>query len=179
MIDGLDVTLTTILLTHSHFDHINAVKPIVKRYRAHVYMSAEEIDYYGFQSERLIAIQHQDIIPVGQSRISCLVTPGHTVGGVCYHPPGALFTGDTIFTEGCGICNRVGGDPGKMFESIQMIKTVIDPDVHIYPGHSFGKEPGQSLKYLKDENIYFQISEREHFINWRMRRNFFDAFNFQ
>ncbi len=178
-IQDLNVTLTTILLTHSHFDHVNAVKPLVRRYGAQVYLSAEEIDYYGFQCERLIAIRHQDIIRLGHSRISCLVTPGHTFGGVCYHLPGALFTGDTIFTEGCGICNTTGGNPEKMFESIQMIKTTIDPDARIYPGHSFGKEPGHSLCNLMEENIYFQITEREHFINWRMRRNFFDAFNFQ
>jgi hydroxyacylglutathione hydrolase len=178
-IDSLDVTLTTILLTHSHLDHINSVKPLIKRYPAEVYMSAKEIDFYGFRCARLNAIQHQDVVALGQTSITCILTPGHTAGGMCYLVPDVLFTGDTIFSEGCGICNAPGGNPGKMFESFQMIKKTIDPDVRVYPAHSFGKEPGQPLRSLAKDNIYFQIDQKEHFIAWRMRNNFSGAFNFK
>ena len=178
-IDGLNVTLTAILLTHSHLDHVNSVKPLVKKYSPEVYMSLEEIDYYGFRCERLNPVRHQDVVALGQTRFSCLLTPGHTKGGVCYLLPDALFTGDTISTEGCGICSAPGADPGKMFESIQMIKGTIAPDVRVYPAHSFGKEPGQTLRSLMNDNIYFQIDGKEHFIAWRMRKNFSGAFNFR
>lgn len=168
-IEALDVTLTAILLTHSHFDHIQAVKPLMHWYGARVYMSAEEIDFYKFRSARLQALCDRDIVQLADTNISCLLTPGHTAGGMCFHSPGSLFTGDTVFIEGCGICNKYGGSAEQMFESIQRIKTAFDPDVRIYPGHSFGKEPGQPLRLLMKENIYFQIDERDAFINWRMR----------
>jgi glyoxylase-like metal-dependent hydrolase (beta-lactamase superfamily II) len=179
VIEGLNITLTTILLTHSHFDHVNAVGPLLKRYNAQVYISAEEKEFYGFRCERLNSVQHSDIIEIGHTRISCILTPGHTAGGMCYLLSDALFTGDTIFSEGCGICNQPGGDPEKMFESVQMIKTTINPDVCIYPGHSFGLEPGQPLGSLMKENIYLQIDQKDLFVNWRMRKNFFGGFNFQ
>lgn len=178
-VDGLNVTLTTILLTHSHMDHVHSVKPLLNRYRPRVYMSTQEIDYYGFRCEGLNGVRHQETVALGQTRFSCLLTPGHTAGGICYLLPDALFTGDTIFTEGCGICNAPGGDAEKMFESVQMVKNTIGPDVRIYPAHSFGKEPGQTLQSLWDENIYFQIDKKEQFIAWRMRSNFLGAFNFR
>ncbi len=141
-------------------------------------MSCREIEYYGFHCERLNKVRHQDVIHLGNTSIQCLLTPGHTAGGVCYLLDDALFTGDTIFTEGCGICNLRGGDPEKMFESIQMIKKTVDPSVRIYPAHSFGKMPGQTLSSLMNENLYFIIPVKEHFVSWRMRNNFFGAFDF-
>lgn len=178
-IEGLSITLTTILLTHSHFDHVNAVKPLLERFPARAYMAAEEMDFYGFQCDRLNAVRHHDVIKLGQTQISCLFTPGHTAGGICYLLPDALFTGDTIFTEGCGICNARGGDPEKMFESVQMIKTTINPNVRIYPGHSFGKEPGQPLETLMKDNIYFQFDRKDQFVNWRMRKSYIGGFDFR
>ena len=178
-IDELKVNLTTILLTHSHHDHVNSVKPLVKRYPVKVYMSRREIDYYGFRCERLNALRDQEVLSLGQTKISCLLTPGHTQGGVCYLLSDALFTGDTVFSEGCGICNAPGGDPEKMYESFQMIKRTVDPDVRIYPAHSFGKEPGQTMRSVVKNNIYFQIDRKEHFISWRMRSSFSGTFNFK
>lgn len=178
-IDRLNVTLTSILLTHSHPDHTNCVKPLLKRYPAEVYMSREEIDYYRFRCERLNAVRDREVIPVGDTPVACLLTPGHTAGGACYHARDALFTGDTLFSEGCGICNVPGGDAEKMFESIQMIKRTIDRDVRIYPAHSFGMEQGRTLRALMRDNIYLQIERKELFVGWRMRSGFSGAFNFR
>ena len=84
--------------------------------------------------------------------------------------PDGLFTGDTIFTEGCGSCSSQGS-ASSMFKTIQNIKNTVDPSVRIYPGHSYGKSPGSTLDYLLKENIYFQIDKENTFINFRMRKN--------
>ncbi len=170
-----NVKLTKILLTHSHFDHVNLVNSLLERFSPDVYMSVEEIAFYNFTCRNLNSLSHHDTILLGETPITLLFTPGHTTGGVCYFLSDSLFTGDTIFNEGCGICNAFGGNPEQMFESIQKVK-MIDPGVHVFPGHSFGKKPGRTLGQIMKENIYFQIDVKKHFINFRMRRscnNFF------
>ncbi len=175
----LDIELRAILLTHSHYDHVNLVGPLLKRFNPQVYMSKAEIDYYGFRCKNLNALNHMDEIALGDTDVTCLHTPGHTAGGMCYLLQDSIFTGDTLFIEGCGICNCKGGSPEQMFDSIQLIKAVVNPDTLIYPAHSFGKMPGQTLDFLMKENIYFQIEKKEFFVDFRMRENQKGLFNFK
>lgn len=174
-----NITLISILLTHSHFDHVNLVNPLIKKYNPHVIMSALEINYYHFECRNLIPIEDQDSLKLGNTDIKCLVTPGHTAGSTCFLLSDSLFTGDTIFIEGCGICNTEGGNAEEMYNSIQIIKKTISPTILIYPAHSFGKTPGHSLDYLFKENIYFQIENPQQFISFRMREEQKNIFDFQ
>ncbi|MDT3425552.1 glyoxylase-like metal-dependent hydrolase (beta-lactamase superfamily II) [Paenibacillus forsythiae] len=171
MLEELRVELTTILLTHSHNDHVNEAEALARMYNARVYMSAREISYYGYRCTNLHSFEDGKTIPVGDTLVTCLLTPGHTVGSACFLLPGSLFTGDTIFIEGCGVCHFPGGSPESMYESVQRIKNTISPDIRIYPGHSYGKEPGLPFSYLLQYNIYFQFDESEQFIRFRMRKN--------
>lgn len=170
-LERLDVRLTAILLTHSHHDHVNLVNPLVDRFGAQVYMSALEIDYYQFTSRNLNSVQDQDVITLGETGIACLLTPGHTAGGLCFLSAGSLFTGDTIFIEGCGICNCPGGSAEQMFDTIQRIKKTVHPGVRVYPGHSYGKKPGYTLAHLMNDNIYFLLGKKNYFVDFRMREN--------
>lgn len=58
------------------------------------------------------------------------------------------------------------------------IRQQINPSVRVYPAHSFGIEPGQTLQMLLERNIYFNIFDEEQFIAFRMRRNQPDAKSF-
>lgn len=175
----LNANLVAILLTHSHFDHVNLVKPLLEKYNPQVVMSAKEINYYKFSCRNLIPVEDGDLLKLGNTDIKCLLTPGHTIGSTCFLFSDSLFTGDTVFIEGCGICNADGGNPKDMYDSIQMLKNTIDPNVLIYPAHSYGKAPGQTLHHLLKQNIYFQINKLESFIAFRMRKNQTNLFNFK
>lgn len=179
IINQLNVKVTTILLTHSHFDHTNLVDPIVKLFNSNVYMSAKEIEFYNFKCKNLYPVNHLDKIEIGSTPITCLHTPGHTVGSACYYISNRLFTGDTIFIEGCGACTSKGGSAEDMFHTFQMLKSVIAPHVRIYPGHSFGKKPGYQFGDLRTENIYYSLDKIEHFTKFRMREKQFHLFNFK
>lgn len=167
----LDVNLEAIALTHSHYDHTNLVEPLIAQYNANVYMAKAEIDYYGFRCKNLYGLHDLEEIKIGETKLSCILTPGHTVGGMCYLLKDSIFTGDTIFIEGCGICSTKGGSPEDMFESIQKIKATVSPKVRVYPGHSYGEEPGKPIKYLMGANIYFMFNKKKDFVNFRMREN--------
>ncbi|SFJ70044.1 MBL fold metallo-hydrolase [Thermoflavimicrobium dichotomicum] len=168
---GIGAKPEAILLTHSHYDHVNLVDPLVEQFDSQVFMSKKEIDYYHFRCQNLNPVEDFDTIQLGETSITSLLTPGHTAGGTCYQLSESLFTGDTVFIEGCGICDTIGGSPDQMFDSIQKIKRHSNPDVRIYPGHSYGLEPGYPLKYLLHNNIYFIFEKKEQFIAFRMRKN--------
>ncbi len=170
--------LTTILLTHFHFDHTNLVTTLLKKYNPKVFMSAKEIFFYNFQCSNLNGFNHDDIIEIGETQVICLLTPGHTFGSTCYLLPDSLFTGDTIFIEGCGLSDIIGATPEMMFESIQNIKNTVDHKVKVFPGHSYGKEPGYPLEYLLKNNIYFQFDTKEKFAEFRMRKGQKNLFKF-
>ncbi|MEC0767160.1 MBL fold metallo-hydrolase [Bacillus atrophaeus] len=178
-LDELEVDLSAILLTHSHYDHVNLVEPLLKLFNPDVYMSKKEIDFYQFNCRNLIALNDNQTISIGNTEGRCLLTPGHTAGGMCYLFPESIFTGDTVFTEGCGICEDHGSSASDMFESIQRIKSEVSPDVRVYPGHSFGKEPGHIIKELFKHNIYFQIDKKEYFVKFRTRKNQKGIFDFK
>ncbi|MCL6591789.1 MAG: MBL fold metallo-hydrolase [Firmicutes bacterium] len=169
VINGLGLKLTAILLTHSHYDHVNRVRPMLGHYHPKVYMSRKEIAYYKFKCPNLNPVEDHDQLALGQTVITCLETPGHTAGSMCFLLPDALFTGDTIFVEGCGICRGPGADPWQMYQSIQMIKERVGPAVKIYPGHSYGKPPGYPLSFLLQENRYFLFESAAGFVQYRMR----------
>ncbi|QDH23619.1 MBL fold metallo-hydrolase [Saccharibacillus brassicae] len=170
-IKELGVHLKAVLLTHSHYDHVHLANPLVEIYGCSVYMSKIEIDYYQFSCNNLNGLMHLDQIDIGKLQITCLTTPGHTAGGMCYYLPSSLFTGDTIFTEGCGACYFDGASAEQMYRSVQFIKKSLSNSTHIYPGHSYGRSPGYTIKELMKYNIYFQIDEEKQFVSFRMRGN--------
>ncbi|WP_207642628.1 MBL fold metallo-hydrolase [Ruminiclostridium josui] len=116
---------------------------------------------------------------MGETSIKNIHTPGHTFGSTCYLVDGNLFTGDFIFIEGCGICTSNGASAREMYTSIQKIKSNISLETRIFPGHSYGKPPGYPLKYLFENNIYFQIDDVDKFIAFRQRKGQKGIFNFK
>lgn len=178
-IEQMELKLTAILLTHSHIDHVNKVESLVKKYNPTVYMHEDEITYYGYSAPNLTPLKHLEEVRLGSSVIRCLHTPGHTKGGACYLLSDDIFTGDTLFIEGCGICTTKGGDADEMFDSLRLLKELVSPDVAVYPGHRYKMELGQSFSSLKKLNIYLAIDKREQFVTFRMRKRQSNLFKFK
>lgn len=171
--------LTDILLTHSHPDHTDLVIPLVKKYLCSVWMSKEEINHSHFKCNGLIATKHGEFFECAEMPILPLLTPGHTPGGTCYLIKNNIFTGDTLFSEGCGACFDNEGNPYHLYASLQMLKNILSQNDLVFPGHSFGTAPGQTFKTLLESNIYLAFKNEEQFVSFRMRKNQSGVFNFQ
>ncbi len=171
-------SLSGILLTHSHPDHVHLAKPLASKYKCPIWMSREEITVSGFNAPQLVGI---DMNPwsVGQLKIQPILTPGHSPGSVCFLIGENLFSGDTLFAEGCGLCPDIPS-AHKMFESMQKLKARLSPETRIFPGHSYGKEPGQKFSKILKNNIYLQFDNKENFAAYRLRKgqNKLSHFNF-
>jgi hydroxyacylglutathione hydrolase len=174
-----NIKLSAILLTHHHLDHSHLANDLAIQHECPVYMAQDEIQYYQFKCNNLQPIPSDcEFFDIAGISIRVIATPGHTYGGVCYLIDNQLFTGDTLFNEGCGICNTKGGNPRQMYDSLQKFKSVLSKDTLIYPGHEFKYPIGQSFDFLMKNNIYMQINDIEDFIKFRMRKGQTSFLNF-
>jgi len=160
--------LRGVLLTHSHADHIHLAGAVAKKYGCPVWMSKKEISTSGFFCEGLIGIDEEAWI-VGDMLIQPIFTPGHTPGSVCYLIGDNLFTGDTLFIEGCGICPDIFS-AHSLFYSLNYLRKWLLLGTKIFPGHSYGAAPGESFSYTLKNNIYLQIKNKHDFAAFRLRK---------
>jgi len=161
-------TLSAILLTHSHRDHIDLAKPLAEFYNCPIWMSRQEIQASGFEARQLIAIDERPRW-VGEMTIEPILTPGHTPGCMCFLIGRNLFSGDVLFPEGCGICHDVES-AHDMFESLQRLKSRLKPDTHIYSGHTYLRTPGQKFSDVLGQNMYLHFDDKHSFAAYRLRK---------
>ena len=131
------LTCKVILLTHGHFDHVGAVKPLLEETGAQLYMNKADCGAWpnGFEApEGTKFLSDGDVIEVGALRFEVLATPGHTPGGVSYVCGEALFTGDTLFAGSCGRTDLPGGDMQQELLSLKRLGS-LPGDYEVYPGH--------------------------------------------
>lgn len=126
-------TLTHILVTHHHADHVDAIPALKARFGARVIGPAAESKLIPEMDE---GVREGDRVRVGSLEASVIHTPGHTAGHVVYHfaAERLLFAGDTLFSMGCG---RVfEGTAADMWGGISKIATLAD-ETRIYCGHEY------------------------------------------
>ena len=129
---ALDVR--TVLETHGHWDHIQAV-PAVREagYRVGVTeQDAAMLPSYDY------LLTDESVIEIGRLRIHTHHTPGHTPGSMSFSVEDTplLFTGDTLFPGGPGATSFEGGDFPTILASIEdRMFRVFDPDTIVLPGH--------------------------------------------
>lgn len=159
-IEELGLTPRAILVTHYHYDHVNAVDDIREEYGIEVYSSEAERDLLGMCYEVQehpagraaggIKSDHYlndtDTFVVMGRIWKLLLTPGHTKGSCCYlsEADELMFSGDTLFHGTYGRTDLYSGDAQAMHDSL-INKLFLLPDaVKAYPGHgmrtSIGRE---------------------------------------
>jgi hydroxyacylglutathione hydrolase len=160
-----------IMLTHSHFDHVQGVVPLVEKYGIPLYMHKNAVGMLETGGAEIVLLEDGDEFAIGKARMQVLHTPGHIDNAVCFLLDGDvgadLITGDTVFVEGCGRANMAGSDVRELYESIQRIKKLPD-DTKIYPGHDYGSKPVSDIAWEKAHNKYFLAGDFEEFRAMRM-----------
>lgn len=161
-------TISAILLTHGHPDHIEGLEKILKSCDVPVYLSEQEADFYTPECKNLKKTKDKEIIRIGKITIECIHTPGHATGCQCYHSGNILLTGDVLFISGCGRCDLPGGNPRAMYHSLYNVIMKLPDSTIIYPGHHYGDVPSAPLSELKQKNRFLTCRDIDEFLTKRM-----------
>jgi len=144
-------TLSDILVTHRHFDHLLGVAGLKKATGATIYISETDADGLRNARESLASLAGETQEPVEPDvllhdgdtfeaaglRFRMLETPGHTAGGVSFvcDEQRCAFVGDTLFAGGYGRYDLPGGDYNTLSCSIKNVLFALPDDYRLYPGH--------------------------------------------
>jgi hydroxyacylglutathione hydrolase len=175
---GADLNIRHILVTHGHPDHTNALESLLDATNARVYIHSDEVDYmrevarsFGMSTDFLTSragniqtVSDGEKIRMGNLTVQCLHTPGHSPGSQCFLIENSLFSGDTLFVDACGRVDMPGGDPRKMWWSLNHILRALDDNTIIYPGHDYGGSPTSTIGEQKQANPYMRYDSVQQFI---------------
>lgn len=152
-----DVTVTLVVATHRHLDHVGGVRALVEATGApwaigagdaqeavsafelavHVFDSSEDGVCNPPAPNRVLV--EGDVLEVGTARFRVVETPGHTPGGIILvgegSAEGVAFVGDTIFPGSCGRTDLYGGNWDQMTATLQRLAGLIDPNTTLLCGH--------------------------------------------
>lgn len=162
--NGLSVS--RVLLTHGHYDHINDVE-LFQNDGAKVYSHKKALFNINSHTSQMqlsrrsrkiptidCFIDDNDIIYLGSSKIKVLYTPGHTDGSCCFIISNIIFAGDTLFRFSYGRYDFVDSSFDKLLKSMNRLLT-LEGEYIVYPGHddrtllSEEKKFNPILNYIK------------------------------
>ncbi len=132
-ISSLGVRIRYIFLTHGHFDHTGGAAELKRITGAPVWIHSLDEPALDFPADG--NFYDGQIFTIGRYRIKVLHTPGHSPGGVCFHGPGAVFTGDTLFAGSVGRTDFPGGSHSQLITAVREKIFPLGDDLRIYPGH--------------------------------------------
>jgi glyoxylase-like metal-dependent hydrolase (beta-lactamase superfamily II) len=149
--------IASVVTTHRHGDHWQALAEVVAATGARTYAGREDAE--GIPVRTDVPVDDGDTIRVGHVELTARHLVGHTPGSIAlvYDDPHGhphVFTGDCLFPGGPGRTTRpeefnslMGGLETKLFD-------VLPDETWIYPGHGNDTTIG---------------TERPHLAEWRAR----------
>jgi glyoxylase-like metal-dependent hydrolase (beta-lactamase superfamily II) len=144
------LTITAIVATHAHFDHVVAARRLRELTGAPFYLHAADLPILSWMQEsgRLwLGVElppppdvdsfpdEGDRVVAGSVELEVVHTPGHSPGSISLVSEGALFSGDTLFAGSVGRTDLPGGDSRALTTAIRAKLFRLEGDLRVYPGH--------------------------------------------
>jgi glyoxylase-like metal-dependent hydrolase (beta-lactamase superfamily II) len=133
-----DRPLGAVLTTHRHFDHWQALQPVVDATGARTFAGAD--DAAGIPVATDVALSDGDTVAVGDCVLRVVTLVGHTPGSVAlvYDDPDGhphLFTGDSLFPGGVGKTSGPADFTSLLDDVEAKLFGTLPDDTWFYPGH--------------------------------------------
>jgi glyoxylase-like metal-dependent hydrolase (beta-lactamase superfamily II) len=186
------LTLTWILETHAHADHLSAAPYIKEQMGGRIAIGTHIKDVQkvfkdlfnmepafvadGRQFDHLFEDGEQ--FAIGSIHAKAMHTPGHTPACMTYVIGDAAFVGDTLFMPDFGTarCDFPGGDARVLFKSIKKILD-LPPETRLFTCHDYG--PGgrdyaweSTVAEQRDKNIHVHDGvDEDEFVKMRSERD--------
>lgn len=146
VLDARGWTLTDILITHHHWDHIEGLEPLHKKTR----VIGAQADAHRLPALDL-AVADGDTITVCGQATHVMDVSGHTIGHIAFHmqDAGLAFTADSLMALGCGRLSE--GTPAQMWESMQKLRALPE-DTLVCSGHEYTENNARFAVSLDPDN---------------------------
>ncbi|NVO54353.1 hydroxyacylglutathione hydrolase [Rhodobacteraceae bacterium B1Z28] len=151
-LDARGWTLSHVLLTHHHWDHVDGLQGILDKHPAKVIGAAAD-------AHRLPALDVQvaegDTFHIAGEPVHVLDASGHTLGHVAFHMPESLvvFTADSLMALGCG--RLFEGTPAQMWQSLSKLSALPD-DTLVCSGHEYTQSNARFALTIDPDNTALQ-----------------------
>jgi len=158
------LTITHIIETHLHADHVSGNTDLAARTSADIYVHEASGAEYAYKP-----LKHDDVIELGNIRLRVLHTPGHTPESITLlisdttraEEPWFALTGDTLFVGDIGRPDLVGAEAARgladnMYDSLFEKILPLNDSLLIYPGHGAGSLCGKSLGAMRSTTLGFE-----------------------
>ncbi len=186
------LTLSWILETHIHADHMTAAHFLKEQCGGKIGIGVGILDVLAFwvpllntakdtplDGSQFDQLFHDgDVIPLGDTSLRILSTPGHTPSCVSYFIEKSLFVGDAILMPDIGTARTdfPSGSAETLFHSIHRIFNLPDDTevftAHDYPPQGREKTPSSSLATQKKDNVLINTNVlKEAYVQERNKRD--------
>ena len=149
------LTPCAILITHHHGDHTGGIGELLQHYPIPVYGPANEPIRHLSQPLRE---GDRVELPACGLQLEVFDTPGHTRGHICYYGHGALFSGDTLFTAGCG--RLFEGTAEQMYRSLEKLRALPDETL-LYCAHEYTQASLRFARVAEPDNADIEARASE------------------
>ncbi len=143
-----------ILLTHHHNDHIGGVDTLLARW--------PDLPVYAPEDPRIPQATHRvddgDQLRIGPWTFAVIAVPGHTSTHIAFYGHGILFSGDTLFSLGCG--RMFEGTPAQMLASLDRL-AALPPATQICCGHEYTRSNAAFARAVEPDNAALQRRQQE------------------
>lgn len=142
-------TLSHVLLTHHHWDHVDGLAALLADHPATVIGAAAD-------AHRLppldIAVSEGDTITIGSDTGTVIDVSGHTLGHVAFHFPASsvVFTADSLMALGCG--RLFEGTPAQMYASLAKL-AALPPETLVCSGHEYTASNAKFALTIEPGNV--------------------------
>lgn len=139
-------TLRYSIETHTHADHISLGSTLKEKTGARI------LQHRNAPSTRKDQALEEGEIPLGESTLRVLETPGHTHDSICIVAGNAVFTGDTLLLGGTGRTDFQQGSSERLYDSLWNTLMKLPDDTVVYPAHNYNGEVSSTIKNERERN---------------------------
>lgn len=159
MCSNMGLTVSYVINTHSHHDHVEGNDAVSRR------TGAKVVAHVTSPVRKDIPVKDGDTIKIGDVDVRVIHTPGHCSDHICLLVDGKLLTGDTLFVGECGRTDLAGSSSGDMYDSLNKLLK-LDDKLEVYPGHDYGDKKSSTIGYERQNNYTLKKRPREEFIQF-------------